>query len=365
MSGWGPAYGRISRWLGSGFRELGVTADLVYLEGPEGVEINGSTRDVRLGLRHARSAIGPLSRYFAAADPEVALAIPHTIAIVASIAGRMARCPIVPWFVSIPRLDARDMPLRLRPLRAFAPLLLSGSPRIAAVSSDVREALLVDFRRHIDPDRIVVLPTPLDADEVRRLATPRAPKADGLRICAVGRLSHAKGFDVLIDALSRAGLTGNWEALILGDGPLREQLVRQVRAVGLDDHVRFMGYLDNPYPLMASAHIAVQPSRWEGFSLAMGEFLALGIPLVTTDCPGGFREVIGSAGLIVPPDVPQTLADAIVRLASDPRLLRSTASRGPERMAAYTSETVARQVMDLVADVVRAREGPPSGRSSW
>jgi hypothetical protein len=176
MSDWGPAYPRVSRWLGSGLRELGVAADLVYLEGPEGVEVNGSTRDVRLGVRHARSAIGPLRRYFAEAEPEVMLAIPHTIAMVASIAGRMARCPVVPWVTTMPRLDARDMPLRLRPLRAAVPLLLSGSPRVAAVSSDVREDLLFEFRRHIDPDRIVVLPTPLDADEVRRLATPPAPR---------------------------------------------------------------------------------------------------------------------------------------------------------------------------------------------
>ena len=257
------------------------------------------------------------------------------------------------------------MPLRLRPLRTVAlPLLLRAAPRVAAVSLDVREALLFEFRRHIDPDRIVVLPTPLDAEEVRRLATPPTARANGLRICAVGRLTHAKGFDVLIDALSRARLTGDWEALIVGDGPLRDQLARQARGVGLEDHVRFMGYVDQPYPLMASADIAAQPSRWEGFSLAMGEFLALGVPLVTTDCPGGFRDVVGNAGVIVPTDDPVALADAIARLARDPRRRRLAASEGPERMAAYAPETVAGQVMDLVAEVVVAGGGRPSGRPS-
>ena len=74
--------------------------------------------------------------------------------------------------------------------------------------------------------------------------------------------------------------------------------------------------------------------------------------------------MIGSAGVIVPPDDPQALADAIVRLARDPRRRRAAASRGPERMAAYAPETVAGQVMDLVADVVGAGGGRPSGRSS-
>jgi glycosyltransferase involved in cell wall biosynthesis len=74
--------------------------------------------------------------------------------------------------------------------------------------------------------------------------------------------------------------------------------------------------------------------------------------------------VIGSAGVIVPPDDPQALADAIVRLARDPRRRRAAASRGPERMAAYAPETVAGQVMDLVADVVGAGGAdPPGGRS--
>lgn len=361
MSDWGPAYPRISRWLGSGLRELGVAADLVDLNGPEGVELKGSTREVRLGVRRARSAFGPLRRYFAEAEPEVVLAIPQTIAMVASIVGRTAGCPVIPWFVTIPRLDARDTPLRLRPLRAAAPLLLGGSPRVAAVSADVRGALLDEFRGHIDPDRIVVLPTPLDADEVRRLANPPTTKANSLRICSVGRLSHAKGFDVLIDALSRAHLTGGWEAVIVGAGPLRDQLVRQVHNAGLEGHVTFSGYLERHYPLMASADIAVQPSRWEGFSLAMGEFLALGVALVTTDCVGGFRDVMGDAGIIVPVGDPQALADAIVLLANDPEMRRAAASRGPERIAGYSPELVAGQIMQLVAEVAGPRETDPLG----
>jgi len=74
--------------------------------------------------------------------------------------------------------------------------------------------------------------------------------------------------------------------------------------------------------------------------------------------------VVGKAGVIVPPDDPQALADAIVRLARDPRQRRLAASEGPERMAAYAPERVAGQVMELVADVVGAGGADaPGGRS--
>ena len=98
-----------------------------------------------------------------------------------------------------------------------------------------------------------------------------------------------------------------------------------------------MGHVDNPYPLMACADIAVQPSRWEGFGVAMGELLALGVPLLTTDCPGGFRDVMGGAGIVVPSDDPAALADAITRLAGDTALRQEVAALGPASIARCTS----------------------------
>jgi glycosyltransferase involved in cell wall biosynthesis len=356
MSPWGPAFPRVARWLGSGLRALDVAADIVYLDGPEGVAVDGSTRVVHLGARSARTALLPLRRYFAEAAPGMVLALPDQIAMVAVVAGRMTGRAVVPWFVTIPRLDSRDVPLRLRPLRFVAPVLFRSSPRIATVSAGVRDALLHDFR-HVHPERIVVLPQPLDADEIRRLAAPAASRKGVLRICSVGRLCHAKGFDVLVAALARARLGDAWEALIIGEGPLREQLVRQVHAAGLEEHVRFVGYVDNPYPLMASADIGVQPSRWEGFGIAMGEFLALSVPLVTTDCPGGFRDAMGGAGIVVPPDDCAALADAIARLAEDAALRQEVAALGPSSIARFAPALVARQVMDLVEEVIDSREG--------
>jgi glycosyltransferase involved in cell wall biosynthesis len=351
MSEWGPAFPRVARWLGSGLREVGVAADIVFLDGPEEVVVDGSTRIVCLGARRARSALLPLRRYIAEAAPDVVLALPDTIAMVAVVAARTTGRPVVPWVVTIPRLDRRDLALRLRPLRFLAPQLFRSCPRIAAVSAGVRGALLHDFPRHRHPDRIVVLPMPLDADEIRRMATPAASK-DVLRICSVGRLAHAKGFDVLIDALAHARLPDPWEALIIGEGTLREDLVRQVHRAGLDEHVQFMGHVDNPYPLMASADIGVQPSRWDGFGVAMGEFLALGIPLLTTDCPGGFRDVMGAAGVVVPPDDSAALADAIARLAEDQALRQQVGALGPASIARYAPAAVARQIMEMVAEIV-------------
>jgi glycosyltransferase involved in cell wall biosynthesis len=352
MSQWGPAYPRIARWLGSGLRLIGAAADIVFLDGSGGVVVDGSTRIVHLGAHRAQSSVRPLRRYLEEAAPDVVLAIPHSIAMVAVVAGRPTRRAVVPWFVTVPRLDSRDVPLRLRPLRFIAPVLFRNCPRIAAVSAGVRDALLRDFPRHGSPERIVVLPTPLDGDEIRQLASPAASRPDVLRICSVGRLSHAKGFDTLVAALAKTRLDMPWEALIVGEGPLREELARQVHGADLDDHVRLVGHVDNPYPLMSSADIGVQPSRWEGFSVAMGELLALGVPLVTTDCPGGFRDIIGGAGIVIPTDDSIALGEAIARLGNNAPLRHELGALGPSRMAQYAPAVVARQVMDLVEEIV-------------
>ena len=352
---WAPAFPRIARWLGSGLRDLGVRADIVHLGGPRSVSRNGSCREIRLGSQRARSALLPLAHYLQHEAPLLTIATPGGIGMLALLAGRLGRQAVVPWEATIPRLDAPDIPLRLRPLRWTMPFFYRAAPRVAAVSEAVRDALVKDLMGRVPPEHVVVLPNPLDSDEVRRLSTPPAPRSRGLRICAVGRLCNAKGFDVLIDALAlaRRRLGPSWEALVIGDGLLRADLEARARRARLDDHVFFMGMRENPYPLLASADIAVQPSRWEGFSLAMGEALCLGVPLVTTTCPGGYQEVLdgGRFGVLVPPDDAAALAEAITALAEDGERRRDLSEQGAQRMCAYTPVRTAERLLRLVTEI--------------
>ncbi len=140
---------------------------------------------------------------------------------------------------------------------------------------------------------------------------------DGTRVLAIGRRVPQKGFDVLVDALPE-GLTLD----IAGEGPWTTDHPR----------VRLLGRREDVPALLAAADIVAVPSRWEGFGLAAAEALAAGAAVVASDVDG-LREVVGDAGLLVPPDDPVSLATALSRLAGDADLRRELGVRGRRRAA--------------------------------
>ncbi len=180
-----------------------------------------------------------------------------------------------------------------------------------------------------------------------------APRGTKLRFCSVGRLVSAKGFDVLVEALAVARLGAEWELLIIGDGTGRPGLEALVTHHGLEDQVRFLGWVDNPWPLMASADVAVTASRWEGFGMAAAEALALGLPQIGSDCPGGLGELLGYGqyGVVVPPNDPCRLADALALLADDSCLRRDLGEKALERAEEYAPARVAARIVDLAEEV--------------
>jgi glycosyltransferase involved in cell wall biosynthesis len=193
-----------------------------------------------------------------------------------------------------------------------------------------------------------LLPNPVDGDEVRRLAKGAASNGGRFSLCAVGRLSPEKGYDVLISALAHArDRLGDWELTVIGEGKLHESLVRQALDAGLQNRITFLGRMANPYPTLASADVLVHPARWDGCPLVLCEALSLGIPVIATHAPGGTRETLadGRFGLLVPPEEPEALAAALVRFASSPTLRSNYAAAGPARAASFSPEQIARRIL--------------------
>jgi glycosyltransferase involved in cell wall biosynthesis len=124
-----------------------------------------------------------------------------------------------------------------------------------------------------------------------------APAADGPTVLAVGARVHHKGHDVLADAASR--LPGV-DIGVAGDGPLRPS--------GL----RLLGPRDDVPALLAAAQVFVHPSRTEGLGMALVEALQAGVPVVASEV-GGIPEVVGDTAILVPPEDPAALADALRR----------------------------------------------------
>ena len=141
-------------------------------------------------------------------------------------------------------------------------------------------------------------------------------------VLAVGRFTRQKGFDVLLDAFFRLGDRGAGADLLLaGDGPERELLCAQRNRLGLGSRVKFLGAADERKiaSLYHGALFVVCPSRWEGLPLVCLEAMASARAVVATVVDGIPDAVLdGETGVLVPPDDPAALVDAM-----------AGASRGP------------------------------------
>ena len=162
----------------------------------------------------------------------------------------------------------------------------------------------------IAPDRLFVLPHPVDVETIRVAAqSPQREPGAGLRVVAAGRLTHQKGFDRLIEILTR--LPADTHLTLLGDGEDRASLIAQADRLGLRDRIAFKGFVREPWPYFAGADAFLLPSRWEGMPNAALEALAVGAPVIARSEAGGVGEIESAALTVV--DSNDAFAEAMAR----------------------------------------------------
>lgn len=290
--------------------------------------------------------------------------------LIAAPACQPSQTPRLATIVSPPSLDLPSSEQRF--LRQKFQRLQTGyrnAAAVVAVSETVRQDALEYYQ--LDPQQVTVIHSGIDIAKIQQAAKDLARLPDWVQrkltdsanfnIACVGRMSSEKGHSFLIEAIAelvqRTSLQSQQVRLwMLGDGPLREELQRQVVAHGLTDFVEFTGRLDAVAPLLSRCQLLVSPSRYEGWSNAILEAMALRVPVVATRV-GGTVEMIqhGQTGLLVDYNDQQALMKQIHWIQANPTAANDLATSAIDQLQRHwTHEVYVDQVQTMLQQVPRA-----------
>ncbi len=248
---------------------------------------------------------------------DVLCAVTFLLSLVASASVRRRPTPWLAIEMADPRLDFENQTKRFRWIkRRLLARAYRRADRGVAVSEGVRAGIAETYG--VPCETIDVVRNFIDVADVDRMANAPSPTLapNRFHIAVVGRLDVQKGHIHLLRAMARLiheeELT-DIQLHLLGQGPLERELRKFVGGHNLDDHVHFVGFVQNVPAYLRACHLFCLPSLYEGLPLALLEAMACRVPIVATDCPSGPREVLGDGkyGRLVAPANPRALAGAI------------------------------------------------------
>jgi len=230
--------------------------------------------------------------------------------------------------------------------------------KVIAVSDGVAGSLERVFG--VDAGKIEVIANPVDVDEIRARAAgqPEAEIAPPY-IVSVGRLVKNKNFALLLRAYAEAKI--DLDLVILGEGPELSSLVELSEQLGIGGRVRFLGFMDNPFPLVRGARYYISASNAEGFPNSLVEAMATGLAVISTNCPSGPSEILADEprrelkdvlfakfGVLVPQNAVGPMKSAMIELLAEERNAhyRQTAL---ERVRHYTPQRAVSRYWSCVA----------------
>jgi glycosyltransferase involved in cell wall biosynthesis len=332
----------------------GLAVDLLLIreESRHLADLPASVRVVRLGVRHSALALLPLAGYLRRVRPDALLAAKDRAGRAALLARRLAGVPtrvVIRLGTTLSEaIKDRSGPvrwLRYLPIRA----LYGWADGIVAVSEGVAADTVAIAG--LPPDRVHVIRNPVITPELAGLAAapvdhPWLGVQETPVVMGIGRLTRQKDFPTLIRAFARLRRARPARLVILGEGRDRGDLLALAAAEGVSGDVALPGFQANPYAWLSRARLFVLSSAWEGSPNSLTEAMALGVPVVSTDCRSGPRELLadGRHGPLVPVGDVAGLAAAIGAVLDHP-------PRAEELRAAvrdYDAATSARRYLDVL-----------------
>jgi len=238
-------------------------------------------------------------------------------------------------------------------LKLLLRLLYNKADAIIAVSKGVKNDLIMNFG--IDRNKIIVINNPINKERIQILSKEKIIELKLFDspipvIITAGSLTEAKGQEYLLRAFKIVRTTINCKLLILGEGHKEYVLKKIATRLGIINDITFMGFQSNPYKFIAHSSVFVLSSLWEGFSNVLVEAMACNVPVISTDCKSGPREIIShmSDGILVPVKNEQKLAEAITLVLTNQTLAGTLVSNAAQKIQAFSMTKIINEYTSLL-----------------
>ena len=345
---------RVMLTLAEGFTRKGYPVDLVLAkaEGPYLSQLPAQVRLIDLQASSVAKSLPGLARYVKGEKPRSLLSTLKHANMVALWAKKISAAPVKLTIreanmVTLSAVNAVSLKDRLIPF--FMPFFYPWADNIIAVSKGVAEDLAKAAR--LPRSQIRVIYNPVDLEEIGRQAEeplehPWFTEGDTPVILGIGRLSRAKDFSTLLRSFALVRKELSARLVILGEGEERPRLENLIYELGIENDAKLLGYVENPFVYMDRSSVFVLSSLWEGLPNVLIHALALGTPVVATDCPSGPAEILdnGVYGPLVPVGDARAMAQAIISVLGS--------SREPgvfkKRAAAFSSNRICEKYLEVI-----------------
>jgi glycosyltransferase involved in cell wall biosynthesis len=358
---------RVMLNLAVSMAEAGKKVDLVLIkaEGPylgqvpdevRVVDLNTSDLDKGRSFKlptsfQSTTSIPKLIRYLRQERPAAMLSAthyPNEIAILAKYLARVSTRVVVSEHTNLSSEARRveQVSSRLAPL--MARLFYPWADGIVAVSRGVAEDL--SRLTGISTAKMQVIYNPVITPELREKAKepvehPWLAPGEPPVVLGIGRFVAQKDFSTLIRAFAKVRGVRPVRLMMLGSGREEKKLKALVGELGIEEDVAWVGFVDNPFACMKQGAVFVLSSAWEGLPTVLIEALAVGIPVVSTDCPSGPVEILdgGKYGELVRVGDVDAMSEAILRVLSGK--MKSASS---EWLGQFTREAATEKYLEVL-----------------
>lgn len=337
-------YGGITPWmvnLANGFTARGMAVDLLVNARPGTplacAGLDDAVRILNHGYHKPQAMLGLLS-YLRRERPQVLLGAGHRYNWMAAWAKRLSRIPVRVFLSVHENVSVGSAGMAVRKQRQRFAAMRRLFPRCDGVIA-VSEGVARDLVEVIGlPEGVVetiynpVVDETLLARSRETVDHPWLQAGEPPLILGVGRLEQQKDFPTLLRAFAALQARRPSWLVILGEGRERAALEALSAELGIAGRVALPGHVDNPFAWMRQADLFVLSSAWEGFGNVLAEALAVGTPVVSTDCPSGPREILGDGhyGPLTPVGDVAALCEAMAATLAQPLDEEALRQRGQD-----------------------------------